>query len=39
MQRLCKRLGFHLTQRPGDDVVKATLDLRGADLGGTLPLA
>ncbi|WP_074310528.1 bifunctional acetate--CoA ligase family protein/GNAT family N-acetyltransferase [Singulisphaera sp. GP187] len=39
MQLLCKRLGFHLARKPGDDVVKATLDLRATDPGGSLPLA
>ncbi|AGA28178.1 bifunctional acetate--CoA ligase family protein/GNAT family N-acetyltransferase [Singulisphaera acidiphila] len=30
MLLLCKRLGFSLVQKPGDDVVRAILDLRGS---------
>jgi len=30
MQHVCKQLGFRLSHEPGDDVVRATLDLRDA---------
>jgi acetyltransferase len=33
MQHVCRQLGFRLTQRPGDDVVRVTLDLAVFDLG------
>ncbi|WP_406699053.1 bifunctional acetate--CoA ligase family protein/GNAT family N-acetyltransferase [Singulisphaera sp. Ch08] len=39
MQLVCKHLGFQLTRKPGDDVVRAILDLRGTDPGSNLPMA
>jgi acetyltransferase len=35
MQLVCKQLGFGLTQEPGDDTVKATLELHDPDPGHT----